>query len=150
MHLLRSVTLSLALAVLIDQELSVAAPPKAPLITPDRQALVGRWFGEDYQPSSREVTKWLMDRRSDGTFTVTFKGSPPAPLSVETGTWTRRGLMYSTRTTTVDGLATDPDDPYYYDDYQLEDVTDTRMVYFHVKQKARYHSKRVSSDFRMP
>ncbi len=46
--------------------------------SPNREAFVGYWYGEDYQVMNRAVTKWLMDRRADGTFRVASE----APLSL--------------------------------------------------------------------
>src|SRR5690349_8682229 len=103
----RSVTaLAAVVLVLAAGVRTASSQPIAPASDPARQALVGRWFGEDYQPTTGQMTKWLMDRRADGTFTVVFKGPPPARPSTETGTWTRRGSTYSTRTITVNGAAT--------------------------------------------
>ena len=142
----RAAVASTALVLAVSGFASPAKPVQT--ASSERQALVGHWFGDDVQPSTGRPTKWLMDRRADGTFTVRFKEPAPSVVSLETGT--RSGALYRTQTMSVNGVVTDPDDPYYYDEYLLEEVGADRIVYVHRKNQARYRSRRVGSDFRIP
>jgi hypothetical protein len=87
---------------------------------------------------------------ADASFTITFKPPPPTPTHSESGVWGVKGKVYITRTTEVDGVATDEDDPDSYDEYELESVRPEEIRYRHIKLKIRFRSTRVSETFTVP
>ena len=122
--------------------------------TPTTQALEGKWFGEAFQPALNTKAKWLMNRRNDGTFHITFAkyDSKQKLISKQTeeGTWSYQAYLYATATTKIDGEVVDVKDESYQDLYEIEDFTDGVMKYRHFKSGQLFQSKRVPNDFKLP
>ena len=105
--------------------------------------LIGCWEGKDYQPVLGQSAKWLMQRRSDGTFDIEFRaqGQPPQR---ETGRWRVEGTTYTTVTLTIDDEPVDVRDPQFTDVYQLKDLSANSMTYFHSKMNMTFQSIKVA------
>jgi hypothetical protein len=97
--------------------------------------LVGNWIGESpvKDGGRREV---LLERRADGTFTVTFRthwGTDHAVVERQVGQWGISGPVYFTITTGwLDGDHVDPTDlgqPYYYDAYRIVDLSEDEFEF---------------------
>jgi flagellar basal body rod protein FlgB len=122
--------------------------------TPSSKALEGKWFGEAFQPAINAQAKWLMNRRNDGTFQITFaKYDEKQKLiskQTEEGTWSYQAYLYATATTKIDGEAVDVKDESYQDLYEIEDFSEGGMKYRHLKSGQLFQSKRVPNDFKLP
>lgn len=108
-----------------------------------RKLLIGCWEGKDFQPVLGQSAKWLMHRRSDGTFDIEFRteGQPPQR---ETGRWSVKDTTYTTITLTIDNEPVDIRDPQFTDVYQLKNLTAESMTYFHPKMNMTFQSVKVA------
>ena len=105
--------------------------------------LVGCWRGEGYQPIVGRSTEWLMNRRSDGTFTIEFR-LRYGFVQIEEGTWLDLGTTYVTHTLKIDGEPVDGNDPEFMDTYELRSVTDEGMEYYHLRTHITFKSQKVA------
>jgi hypothetical protein len=105
--------------------------------------LVGCWEGKDFQPVFGASAKWLMQRRTDGTFDIEFK-APGKPPQRETGRWSVEGRTYTTITLTIDNEPVDVRDPQFTDVYQLKDLSASSMTYFHPKMNMTFQSIKIA------
>jgi hypothetical protein len=105
--------------------------------------LIGCWEGKDYQPVLGQSAKWLMQRRSDGTFDIEFRaeGQPPQR---ETGKWSVEGKTYTTITLTIDNEPVNVRDPQFTDVYELKNLSAQSMTYFHPKMNVTFQSIKVA------
>lgn len=114
--------------------------------------LVGNWVGESpvKDGGRRQV---LLERRADGTFTVTFRthwGTDRAMVERQVGQWGISGPVYFTITTGwLDGDHVDPTDlgqPYYYDAYRIVDLSENEFEFESFTTDTRYVLHRVPDD----
>ena len=115
--------------------------------------LVGCWYGEDYQPVFQRKAGWLMNRKSDGTFTIEFRTVERGlhlPIQTEEGRWTYQNGKYTTATTNVAGESIDTSDPQYTDEYEVMSLSDTEMIYYHPGVKQTFVSKKVVCEYKAP
>ena len=110
--------------------------------------LVGNWYGEKIENST--VTKWVNERKEDGTYRILFKQYKEGKLvaqQTESGEWRYKDGIYSTRTRMIGTEKLESNDPYYNDDYKVELLTSQEMVYVHIRHGIKYKAVRVSKDF---
>ncbi len=123
-------------------------------VTPTAENLVGKWFGEDFQAVAKSKAKWLMNRRNDGTFHITFAiyddNQKVKKMQTEEGTWSYRGGLYATVTTKIDEKFVDAGDDVYKDSYEIKEFSESGMKYLHLKSGQIFQSKRVADDFKLP
>lgn len=131
--------------------LTFAVPASAS--APSKVLLEGYWYGESYQPSLRETTQELIDRRADGTFEIEFRLYKHCTLAFEekeAGRWSLNGRIYHTDTLYVNGRAVDAKLPYYQDDYAIEKLEEGVFTSRHLKSGVRSTSRKVTRDFIFP
>lgn len=118
-----------------------------------RDSMVGNWLGE--APLKDGGTrKWLMQRKADGTYLVTFKLMPadkPEEIWHEVGFW---GVSYPIYFSIMKGWVTengiepsDPSDPYFYDAYKIISVDSEKFKYKSFSSGNAFIIKKVSSEF---
>jgi hypothetical protein len=119
--------------------------------------LVGTWYGD--QPTKNGGRRqWIMRRAEDGTFQVTFRVSVPkkgVEEQTEFGDW---GVSANLLITLTRGYIR-PDggkdevggaDSYFWDVYEVQEVSDSIVRYRSVETKNAYRANRVRDDFAFP
>ncbi|WP_440224820.1 hypothetical protein ACQQ2N_06170 [Dokdonella sp. MW10] len=107
--------------------------------------LTGCWLGEDFQPVLSQRAKWVMNRRADGTFSITFIPED-GPVQREEGTWSQHGKSYTTVTTTIDGRPVDVQDPIFTDTYDTRWLDNDVMESHHKKANMVFKSRKMPCD----
>ncbi|MDT8991386.1 hypothetical protein RQP54_10990 [Curvibacter sp. APW13] len=132
----------LALAVL------AACSSEFPKPDPD-DPLIGCWSGEDFQPVLQRKTKWFMNRRPDGTFSIEFglnERGADQPVNTEEGKWNHKDGVYTTLTLRVAGTSVDTTDPQYTDSYEVKSVNDNQLTYYHPKMNLTFTSIKIACE----
>ena len=94
-----------------------------------------------------------MNRRRDGTFTISFRTGERGAwrdLQTEEGRWTHSGERYVTVTTQIAGKPVDSSDPRYTDEYLVTLSSDAQVTYYNLGMKREFRSKRVPCDYKAP
>jgi hypothetical protein len=119
----------------------------------DANPLVGRWYGERFQPYLGGDAKWLIDRRSDGTYTVTFRRYQDGRVVQEhreRGRWVYMSGLYATWTQFLGESETDPKDEHFQDMYLIEIIANGEVKYKHIRTGLDFRAQRVADDFQLP
>ncbi len=121
-----------------------------------RQMLVGTWYGEA-TTNEGQTRRWLRQNYAEGTYKLTIRDynlDATYLQQVEVGNWGVSGPIYFT---IMKGWqqgsnfrAADPTDPYYYDAYEITQLTPVAWVYRHVDTQLRFVVKRVEEGFQLP
>lgn len=120
---------------------------------PSENPLLGRWFGETSVPGGDGIQKWLIERRADGTFTVTFRAYREGAAyrtQRERGRWAYSNGLYTTWTQFMGNTATDPTDRHFQDVYVVEGLRNGELAYRHIATDRRFRVIRVTDDFQLP
>lgn len=150
---------AMPLAAAADPVGAVSAfkPEAAPEVHLRREMLVGTWYGD--QPTKAGGRRqWIMRRSEDGTFQVTFRISAPekgVTQQTEFGDWgvsanllitvTRGYVRPDGRKDAVDGA-----DSYFWDVYEVQEVSGSAFSYRSVETGSAYRVKKVADDFVFP
>jgi hypothetical protein len=110
------------------------------------ESLVGCWRGEGYQPEQRQTQSWLTRRNPDGTFSVEFKdltkrSNGQLETQVELGAWSQKANIYTTTTKRINGIPA-----FYYDEYEILELTKAKFVYRHKALGEVFTASRVSCE----
>ena len=156
MHLLHMTKITVRILSLLTVIFLYGCPAVTPSNSadPSTKTLEGKWFGEDFQPVINSNAKWLMSRKTDGTFHITFARYDAKQKLIskqtEEGTWSYRAYLYATVTTRIDGELVDANSSDYQDLYEIDDFNQSGMKYRHLKSGQLFQSKRVPDDFKLP
>lgn len=143
-------TLRATCLVVLAPILAACAQSDVPKI--ERDALVGYWAGEDYQPALQRKASWLMNRKPDGTFKIEFHVRQPdgsVSTQIEEGVWMLVDGLYRTVTNRINDRPVDGSKPQFTDEYEVRVINQTEMSYYHLRAKQVFKSKKVSSDFKL-
>ena len=134
---------------IIKSELPLSAKQK-------RTTLVGKWFGELINDKG-EIQRWLVDRANDGNYKIEFriyKNDGRIREQIEVGHWGVSGPIYFSilRGWIKDGkfLPANPEKPYYYDAYQIINLSDKAFTYYNFDTKVKFDVTKVNDDFKWP
>ena len=153
----------LAAAALVFIAGSATGQPVDPVKPDDPQSAVllrtmmfGWWFGETPTKDGGRRMQ-IVERRRDGTMTIRFRVIDAAGNVEDTtdlALWGISGPVYFTIAQGwFDGRDFHPADPtqsYYYDAYEILELTDRTFRYRHFTTGSEYRLDRVSPDFDFP
>jgi len=121
-----------------------------------RNMMLGRWFGEaPTKDGGRRME--IVERRPNGTMTIRFRvidaaGKVDEQTQVEI--WGISGPVYFTiMRGWLEGKRFEPADPtqtYYYDAYEILELTNRTFRYRHFTTGSEYKLDRVDADFEFP
>ncbi len=131
-------------------------PAAAEALKERRQMLVGTWYGEA-TTNEGQTRRWLRQNYGEGAYKLTIRDynlDATYLQQVEVGNWGVSGPIYFT---IMKGWqqgskfrAADVTDPYYYDAYEITQLTPVAWVYRHVDTQLRFVVKRVEEGFQLP
>ncbi len=121
-----------------------------------RNALLGHWYG--HQPTEQGGQyQWLVSRAVDGTYRIKFRMTSPegdVTDSEEAGFWgVSEPIYFSIMRGWINGdefTQADPRDPYFYDAYQILELSENRFDYRSYDSGSTYTVHRVDAAFQMP
>jgi hypothetical protein len=120
-----------------------------------RRLLQGKWYGTLTEEGVRK--EWLTERAADGTYRVDFlttSADGEQSSQSEVGFWGTSGGVYFRifrGWAMLDGMKTaNPNNPSYYDAYQILTLDQHEMRYQHLEDERIYVARRVPADFRLP
>lgn len=155
--------LILATLTLVYIAAATDTPPVDP-IKPDvprsavqlRNMMLGHWFGDSPTKDGGRRMQ-IVERRRDGTMTIRFRVIDPAGEvheQTQVEFWGISGPIYFTiMRGWLKGMRFDPADPtqpYYYDAYEIIELTDKTFRYRHVTTGNKFRIDRVAPDFDFP
>lgn len=121
-----------------------------------RDLLVGTWFGEALT-NEGQTRRWLRQHQADGTYRLTVRDynlDGSYIQQVEVGQWGISGPIYFT---IMKGWQEgqrlkpiNPNNPYYYDAFEILNLSQERWSYQHKETQARFNVRRVADDFQLP
>jgi hypothetical protein len=117
------------------------------------RAIVGYWYGENYQPAFHNYFQALGQDRADGTFEVEFRRYENCKLvsrQRESGTWSIANGVVRGETTAIDGAATDRSDPSFRDAYDILKLDEHDFQSRHMPDGTIFKLQRVNAKFRFP
>lgn len=135
---------ALAQQLVAPLERSPAPPPSRQVTAdPDRDRLVGRWFGEA-EDSAGRTQKWTTQRNADGSYRTDFvriDNEDSRDSQIEVGVWGLAGGIYFTavRAYVHGGKLTQADttDPDLYDAYRVERISAEHFEYTDLRSNRR-------------
>ncbi|HET7834047.1 MAG TPA: hypothetical protein VFK88_13890 [Gallionella sp.] len=122
-----------------------------------RLILIGKWYGEAPTKDGLKQLE-LVEKRVDGTqkihFKLTDKFGKVMSDTTEVGDWGVSGPIYFsiTRGWLHDGKVspTDPTSAFFYDAYEILELTETTFRYKSVETGDQFVVRKVSDSFQMP
>lgn len=118
--------------------------------------MMGRWLGEADTKDGKH-SKWLMERRLDGSYTVKFQlfqASKKVLEQIEVGVWGISAGIYFTMTREmIEGMESRPVDTTlatYYDAYDVLSLDDSTFRYRSRESGDVFTVKKVADSFRLP
>lgn len=139
-----------------EQPVDPAKPEDAPAAVERRAMMIGRWFSDTPTKDGGRIMQFV-DRRSDGRMTIWFRTVDGAGLvddQTEVAMWGISGSVYFT--ITVGWLhegrlsRADPTSAYFYDAYEILELTEHAFRYRHVVTGNAWQVRRVGPDFAFP
>ena len=119
-----------------------------------KRLLYWEFYEGGFMQAAHGVRGWLIQRRADGTYTVTFKDEPSngdIEVNQNIGLWGISGPVYFTiMQGWIEGdeiSQADPADPYYYDAYKIIALQQDYFEYESFTTNNRFVVRRVSDDF---
>jgi len=116
--------------------------------------LVGTWYGAGQQPGVRGELQTLMVLAPDGTLTLQRRVKAGRAIRSElreAGCWQYAGGVYATRITRSNGEPVDASDPIYRNQYRVEKVDASRLVYREGGQGGRAATfRKMRPGYRLP
>lgn len=121
-----------------------------------RNMMLGHWYGESRTKDGGRRLE-IAEHRRDGTMTIRFRvidAKGKVEEQTEVALWGISGPVYFTITRGwLDGTrfhAADPTQAYYYDAYEILELTRRTFRYRHVTTGSEYRLDRVAAGFDFP
>lgn len=138
------------------KKIAYMKPETPAAIEARRDMMIGRWLGE-MPTMDGKFYKWLMDRRSDGGFTLTgqlMEQGRVISRNTEFGFWGVSGSVYFSMTREMldeKGKigALDTNSANYYDAYDILELGEGVFHYRHLETGNQYLVRRVANDYRL-
>jgi len=145
----------------------IAGSPEGPPVDPAkpddpqsavqlRNMMLGYWFGDSATKGGGRRMH-IVERRRDGTMTIRFRvidAAGKVDEQTEIALWGVSGPVYFTITRGwLDGNqfhSADPTQAYYYDAYEVLELTERTFRYRHVTTGSEYRIEKVDPDFDFP
>lgn len=132
---------------------NVPPPPAAqPGPSAAEVALRGVWAWE-YTAPGGELSRFLMQRRPDGTFTLlsrTYRTGRPSTELVNGGLWGVSNGLYFTVTTEVNGQRVSTRDSALYHPYIILALEGDVLRYLHLPSGTEFRTRKVAPETRLP
>jgi len=116
--------------------------------------LVGLWAGEIRELPAVAYTRWIADRRPDGTYSITFRnfsGDGSYYDNVETGTWHSHDALYYTITLTQHSIGRAPRRNVHFEEsYRIISLTESDFTYQDMKSGTVFSVRRVPEGYVLP
>lgn len=118
-------------------------------------ALCGKWYGKS-NLENNEKREWLMDRKNDGSYIITFitiDESGNRDKTIEKGEWGLSGRIYFTifKSQIHNGseIIADASDPTNRDSYKVLKLNNNLFRYKHLRTKGKYEVIKVNEGFEL-
>ena len=120
------------------------------------RSLTGKWLGVNESPDGVK-SKWLIHRKKDGTYTITFRTydlNGKVTESKEAGHWRVSGPVYmSMFRAHIENdkfYPVDPSDPHNYDAYEIVKLTHKEFTYRHYEDNILFSVKKMKHNYVLP
>lgn len=112
----------------------------APCSNIDSTKAVGTWEGERYYPDKKMTQVWRAQRRSNGTYRISFlyESDSDTETNFETGLWSLSNCLYTTIVKTVDAKPV-----LYQEVYRVHSLSDVEMEYTNFRTGNTFVLKKV-------
>jgi len=143
-------------SIVIAKPLIDKVKPESTLVQEkDRKQYVGRWLGEE-KTKDQSVLKWLMIRRIDGGYTVTFKEFKNSKMifeQTEAGYWgVVSGIYFTMAREVLEGenfVPLDVSKPEFYDAYKIIKFDGKIMRYKNLESNTEFQVEKMSDTFKL-